>query len=80
VIQRAIRDGASDIHIEISRNRARIRLRIDGVLYEVMSPRVDQHPAIVSRLKVMANLDIAERRLPQDGRIQVATQGRTVDL
>jgi type IV pilus assembly protein PilB len=80
VIQRAIRDGASDIHIEISRNRARIRLRIDGVLYEVMSPRVDQHPAIVSRLKVMANLDIAERRLPQDGRIQVSTQGRTVDL
>jgi type IV pilus assembly protein PilB len=80
VIQRAIHDGASDIHIEISRNRARIRLRIDGIMYEVMAPRVDQHPAIVSRLKVMANLDIAERRLPQDGRIQVATQGRTVDL
>jgi type IV pilus assembly protein PilB len=80
VIQRAIRDSASDIHIEISRNRARIRLRIDGILYEVMAPKVDQHPAIVSRLKVMANLDIAERRLPQDGRIQVATQGRTVDL
>ncbi|HEY1226979.1 MAG TPA: GspE/PulE family protein, partial [Ramlibacter sp.] len=80
VIQRAIHDNASDIHIEISRNRARIRLRIDGVLYEIMSPKVEQHPAIVSRLKVMANLDIAERRLPQDGRIQVATQGRTVDL
>jgi type IV pilus assembly protein PilB len=80
VIQRAIHDGASDIHIEISRNRARIRLRIDGILYEVMSPRPELHPAIVSRLKVMANLDIAERRLPQDGRIQVATQGRTVDL
>jgi type IV pilus assembly protein PilB len=80
VIQRAIRDSASDVHIEISRNRARIRLRIDGILYEIMSPKVDQHPAIVSRLKVMANLDIAERRLPQDGRIQVATQGRTVDL
>ncbi|NGZ85253.1 ATPase, T2SS/T4P/T4SS family [Duganella aceris] len=80
VIQRAIHDSASDIHIEISRNRARIRLRIDGILYEIMAPKVDQHPAIVSRLKVMANLDIAERRLPQDGRIQVATQGRTVDL
>ena len=80
VIQRAIRDSASDIHIEISRNRARIRLRIDGVLYEIMAPKVEQHPAIVSRLKVMANLDIAERRVPQDGRIQVATQGRTVDL
>jgi type IV pilus assembly protein PilB len=80
VIQRAIRDNASDIHIEISRQRARIRLRIDGILYEAMSPRPELHPAIVSRLKVMANLDIAERRLPQDGRIQVFTQGRTVDL
>jgi type IV pilus assembly protein PilB len=80
VIQRAIHDNASDIHLEISRNKARVRLRIDGVLYEVMSPRVELHPAIVSRLKVMANLDIAERRLPQDGRIQVVTQGRTVDL
>ncbi|HAU77283.1 MAG TPA: type II secretion system protein E [Agrobacterium sp.] len=80
VIQRAIHDNASDIHIEISRNKSRIRLRIDGILYEVMSPRVELHPAIVSRLKVMAHLDIAERRLPQDGRIQVMTQGRTVDL
>jgi type IV pilus assembly protein PilB len=80
VIQRAIHDNASDIHIEVSRNKARIRLRIDGILYEVMSPKVELHPAIVSRLKVMAHLDIAERRLPQDGRIQVVTQGRTVDL
>ena len=80
VIQRAIRDRASDIHIESGRVRARIRLRVDGVLYEVMTPRQDVYPAIVSRLKVMANLDIAERRLPQDGRIQVNTQGRTVDL
>jgi type IV pilus assembly protein PilB len=80
VIQRAVHDNASDIHIEVSRNKARIRLRIDGILYEVMSPRADLHPAIVSRLKVMAHLDIAERRLPQDGRIQVVTQGRTVDL
>src|SRR6185295_6706398 len=80
VIQRAIHDRASDIHIENSRTRARIRYRVDGVLYEVMAPRQDLYPAIVSRLKVMANLDIAERRMPQDGRIQVATQGRTVDL
>ncbi len=80
LIQRAIRDKASDIHIEITRGRSRVRFRVDGVLYEVMTPRVELHPAIVSRLKVMANLDIAERRLPQDGRIQVATQGRTVDL
>lgn len=80
MIQRAVRDGASDIHIEPARNRCRIRFRIDGVLYEVMTPRMELHPAIVSRLKVMANLDIAERRLPQDGRIQVQTQGRPVDL
>ena len=80
LIQRAIRDKASDIHIEITRGRSRVRFRVDGVLYEVMTPRVELHPAIVSRLKVMANLDIAERRMPQDGRIQVATQGRTVDL
>ena len=80
VIQRAIRDRASDVHIENSRARARIRFRVDGVLYDVMTPRQELYPAIVSRLKVMANLDIAERRLPQDGRIQVATQGRTVDL
>ncbi|HVL55019.1 MAG TPA: ATPase, T2SS/T4P/T4SS family [Burkholderiaceae bacterium] len=80
VIQRAIRDKASDIHIEPARGRGRIRFRIDGVLYEVMTPRQELLPAIVSRLKVMANLDIAERRLPQDGRLQVSTQGRTVDL
>ncbi|MBK6651197.1 MAG: Flp pilus assembly complex ATPase component TadA [Betaproteobacteria bacterium] len=80
LIQRAVRDGASDIHIEVGRTRSLVRFRIDGLLYEVMSSRNDLHPAIVSRLKVMANLDIAERRLPQDGRIQVVTQGRTVDL
>ena len=80
LIQRAVRDGASDIHIESGRNRSSVRFRIDGLLYEVLSTRVDMHPAIVSRLKVMANLDIAERRMPQDGRMQVMTQGRSVDL
>ncbi|HLF10431.1 MAG TPA: ATPase, T2SS/T4P/T4SS family [Gammaproteobacteria bacterium] len=80
VIQRAVQDGASDIHIEPSRTKSRIRYRIDGVLYEYMAPRSELHPSIVSRLKVMANLDIAERRMPQDGRIQVRTQGRSVDL
>ncbi len=80
LIQRSIRDGASDIHIEPSRAKSRVRFRLDGVLYEVMNPAFEMHPAIVSRLKIMANLDIAERRLPQDGRIQVNTQGRTVDL
>ena len=57
-----------------------MRVRIDGVLYELMAPRIEMHPAVVSRLKVMANLDIAERRLPQDGRIQVTVDGRSVDL
>ncbi len=80
LIQRAVHDGASDIHIEPGRSRSRVRFRIDGVLYEVMTPRTALHPALISRLKVMANLDIAERRLPQDGRIQVHTQGRVVDL
>ena len=80
IIQRAVHDKASDIHIEPFRTKCRVRFRIDGLLYEVMTPRIELHPALVSRLKVMANLDIAERRLPQDGRIQVHTQGRSVDL
>jgi type IV pilus assembly protein PilB len=80
LIQRAVRDGVSDIHIESGRSRSLVRFRIDGLLYEALSTRADMHPAIVSRLKVMANLDIAERRLPQDGRMQVTTQGRSVDL
>ena len=80
IIQRAIHDGASDIHIEPARGKCRVRFRIDGLLYEVFSPKMELHPALVSRLKVMANLDIAERRMPQDGRIQVLTQGRSVDL
>lgn len=80
MIQRAVHDGASDIHLEPSRTKCRVRFRIDGVLYEVMTPKIEMHAAIVSRLKVMAKLDIAERRLPQDGRIQVSTQGRVVDL
>lgn len=80
VIQRAVRDGASDVHIEPSKTKSRIRLRIDGVLYEFSTLSSELHPSLVSRLKVMANLDIAERRLPQDGRIQVHTRGRQVDL
>ena len=80
IIQKAVRDHASDIHIEPGRSKCRVRFRIDGLLYEVMSPKIELHPSLVSRLKVMANLDIAERRLPQDGRIQVQTQGRSVDL
>lgn len=80
IILRAIRDKASDIHIEPDKKRLRVRYRVDGVLYEVMTQKIDLHPAIASRLKVMANLDIAERRMPQDGRIQVMVEGRAVDL
>ncbi len=80
LIQRAVQDGASDVHIEPFRTHSRIRYRIDGLLYEFQSPRIELHAPMVSRLKVMANLDISERRLPQDGRIQVVTQGRSVDL
>jgi type IV pilus assembly protein PilB len=80
LIQRAVSDGASDIHIECSRTKGMVRFRIDGILYEIMQVRPDMHPAIVSRLKVMAGLDIAERRMPQDGRLQVTTQGRMIDL
>ena len=80
ILLRAIRDGASDVHIEPQRGKFRVRVRIDGILYDLISPKMDMHPAVVSRLKVMANLDIAERRIPQDGRIQVNVQGSIVDL
>jgi type IV pilus assembly protein PilB len=80
ILIKAIRDGASDIHVEPQPGKFRVRVRIDGVLYELMSPKIEMHPAVVSRLKVMANLDISERRMPQDGRIQVHLDGRTVDL
>lgn len=80
IILHAIRDEASDIHIEPQPDRFRVRIRIDGILYELMAPKMEMHPAVVSRLKVMANLDIAERRKPQDGRFQVNVDNRTVDL
>ena len=80
LISTAVRDGASDIHIEPGDNRLRIRYRIDGILFEQAAPPIQMHAAIVSRLKIMATMDIAERRLPQDGRIRATVQGRAVDL
>ncbi len=80
VILKAMKERASDIHIEPERSFLRVRFRIDGMLYEVMRHRIELHAPVISRLKLMANVDIAERRLPQDGRIQVLAQGRTVDL
>ena len=80
ILLKAIRERASDIHLEPQAGAFRVRVRVDGLLYELMSPPIEMHPAVVSRLKVMANLDIAERRIPQDGRIQVQVDGGTVDL
>ena len=76
----AIRRGASDIHLEPFEKVFRIRFRIDGVLQEIMTPPKRLEPAILSRIKIMANLDIAERRLPQDGRIKIRFHNREIDL
>ncbi len=76
----AVRKGVSDIHIEPGENHFRVRFRIDGTLHEVMSKPARMRNAITSRLKIMSELDIAERRLPQDGRIKVRVDGRTVDI
>ncbi len=80
LISSAVRDGASDIHIEPGEKHLRIRCRIDGMLFEQQAPPLQMHAAVISRLKIMANLDIAERRLPQDGRIRAMVQGRSIDL
>lgn len=80
VIQTAIKEGASDIHIEPDERSLKVRFRIDGVLFDMMNPPKKMHSAITSRIKIMANLDIAERRLPQDGRIRVTALGRKLDL
>ncbi|MFP5357042.1 MAG: type II secretion system ATPase GspE [Gammaproteobacteria bacterium] len=76
----AIKDNASDIHIESFENRFTVRFRVDGVLREMMNPPRALAPRLVSRIKVMAKLDIAEKRLPQDGRISRAFGGRKVDV
>jgi type IV pilus assembly protein PilB len=80
VLLQAIRDKASDIHFEPFENEYKMRYRIDGVLYEMVPPPKHIAAAISSRIKVMANLDIAERRLPQDGRISLSVHGNPVDL
>ncbi|HUT30428.1 MAG TPA: ATPase, T2SS/T4P/T4SS family [Sedimentisphaerales bacterium] len=80
VLLQAIRDKASDIHFEPFENEYKMRYRIDGVLYEMVPPPKHIAAALSSRIKVMANLDIAERRVPQDGRISLTVQGNPVDL
>ncbi len=80
IIQRAVEYGASDIHIEPFENSLKVRSRVDGVLREDASPAKAMGPAIISRVKIMAGLDIAERRLPQDGRINLRIQGDDLDI
>jgi type IV pilus assembly protein PilB len=76
----AIKDGASDIHVEPDRNRTHVRYRIDGALRDLMKPPMGLHSSIVSRIKVIGNMDIAEKRLPQEGRVRIMAQGREIDL
>jgi general secretion pathway protein E len=80
LIGRAVETHASDIHIEPFEDRLRVRYRYDGVLHEADSPSARLAPAIISRVKIMAKLDIAERRLPQDGRIKLAVRGTEIDF
>lgn len=80
LILSAIQDGASDIHIEPDDGQLRIRYRVDGRLVEKLTPPVSMHASLVSRIKIMASLDISERRLPQDGAIHIKIKGRPVDL
>ena len=80
ILQRAVEARASDIHIEPFENRLKVRYRIDGVLQEVEAPPSSSTAAVISRIKIMAKLNIAERRLPQDGRIMHRVQGKALDL
>lgn len=80
LLSEAIKEGASDVHIETFEDRVTIRFRVDGILREVLEPPRILAPLIVSRIKVMARLDIAEKRLPQDGRITLRIGGRAVDV
>jgi len=76
----AVRDKASDIHIEPDKKGSRIRYRIDGVLRDLMKPPPGMHASIVSRIKVIGKMDIAEKRLPQEGRVRIVAEGREIDL
>ena len=80
ILYQGVVDRAADIHIEPFEKDFKIRYRVDGALYEVKAPDVSMAPAIISRVKIMANLNIAERRVPQDGRIAITVAGKPVDL
>ncbi|MEM1071888.1 MAG: ATPase, T2SS/T4P/T4SS family [Planctomycetota bacterium] len=76
----AVRDGASDVHIEPDKTGTRIRYRVDGVLRELMNPPPGVHAAVVSRVKVIGKMDIAIKRMPQEGRVRIVAEGRDIDL
>jgi type II secretory ATPase GspE/PulE/Tfp pilus assembly ATPase PilB-like protein len=80
LLSQALQDRASDIHVEPSETRLRIRFRIDGLLHDVMELPMEMHPALISRLKIMSGMNIAERRRPQDGQLNFQAQNRTVDV
>ncbi len=80
IITQAVSSGATDVHIEVYEDSLRIRFRIDGVLHDIMHPQRRLHAALVSRIKVMANMDIAERRVPQDGRMTLNVRNRVIDV
>ena len=80
IIQHAAKSGASDIHIEPLENAVRVRFRIDGKLQEVMRPSKSTHQAIITRVKIIGGMDIAEKRIPQDGRVQFELENRNIDL
>lgn len=80
ILTEAVKSKASDVHIEPYEHSLRIRYRIDGVLYEVASPPKELHHPLISRIKIMSEMDIAERRLPQDGRTKIRVEGREIDF
>ena len=80
MLSQAVKDRASDIHIEPAQNRLKIRYRVDGVLYDMLSPPKHIQSALVSRIKIMAKMNIAEKRLPQDGRIEVKIGDKNIDI
>jgi len=80
IIKQAVRDKASDIHFEIYEKELTVRFRIDGILYKMFTPPKKYQDSIISRIKIMANLNIAENRMPQDGRIQIKIGGKEIDI
>ncbi len=80
ILQHAIKSSASDIHIEPTASSLKVRFRIDGQLQEVMTSAMSAHPAVITRIKIMGGMDIAEKRIPQDGRVETEIDGKSIDL